>query len=111
MLPAPAIKIQKRMQLGTSGFGLRLSYECPLETINRFYQPPARLMMTLDSCVDNGMRVTHSGLEFAANKWLLNGNVRIRAAGLLRLPSELPISEDQMLVGFEMKRLGFKGKW
>lgn len=111
VLPYPAIKFQRRMQLGTSGFGVRLSYECPLEMLNRFYAPPARLLITMDDMVDTGLRLTQSGVEFNANKWLLNGNARIKAAGLLRLPSELPIDEEQMLLRFEAKRLGFKTRW
>jgi len=111
VLPHPAIKLQHRMQLGTSGFGVRLSYECPLETLNRFYAPPARLLITMDDMVDTGLRLTQSGVEFNANKWLLNGNARIKAAGVLRLPSELPIDEEQTLLRFEAKRLGFKTRW
>jgi hypothetical protein len=111
VLPYPAIKIQRRMQLGTSGFGVRMSYECPLETLNRFYAPPARLLITMDDMVDTGLRLTQSGVEFNANKWLLNGNARIKAAGLLRLPSELPVDEEQTLIRFEAKRLGFKTRW
>ena len=111
VLPYPAIKVQRRMQLGTSGFGVHLSYECPLETLNRFYAPPARLLITMDDMVDTGLRLTQSGVEFNANKWLLNGNARIKAAGLLRLPSELPVDEEETLLKFEARRLGFKTRW
>lgn len=112
VLPYPAVKFQRRIQLGTtSGFGIRLAYECPLETLNRFYLPPARLLITMEDMVDTGLRLTQSGIEFNANKWLLNGNSRIKASGVLRLPSELPVDEDQMLLRFEARRLGFKTKW
>ena len=111
VLPYPAIKFQRRVQLGTSGFGVRMSYECPLETINQFYRPPARLLVTLDDTVDTGIRITQNGLELRANQWLFNGNARIQGSGMVQFPSELPIDEDQMLLRFEAKRLGFKTKW
>lgn len=111
LLPQPALRFQKRLQMGTSGFAVRLTYECPLQNLLRFYAPPAKLMVTVDNAVETGVRLTQSGLEFSANKWLLDGKVRVRAQGALRLPSELPISEDQLLVGFEARRLGIKARW
>jgi len=110
-LPAPALKLQKRVLLGTSGFCLRLAYECPLDSLARFFAPPARFMAHLDNAVDSGVRVTQSGLEFAANLWLLDGGARLRGGGILRLPSQLPVDEDEALVGFEVRRLGLKARW
>lgn len=110
-VPYPAIKIQHRMQLGTSGFGVRLSYECPLESINTFYAPPAKLLVHLEDMVDTGLRITQSGIEVSANEWLMDGSLRIKAAGLLHLPSALPVVEEEMLFRFEAKRLGFKTRW
>lgn len=111
LLPIPAIKVQRRVPLGTSRFGVRVSYECPLEHITQFYAPPARLLVALDNAVDTGIRITQSGLEFSANQWLLNGSARVRAAGVLHLPSELPIDENDMLLHFEVRRLGLKSQW
>lgn len=99
------------MPIGTSGYGVRLTYECPLDEIDRFYKPPARLMVTLDNTVDSGIRVTQSGLEFAANSWLLDGNMRLRASGVLSLPSQLPMQEGEDWVQFRANRLGLKARW
>ena len=109
--PYPAIRIHHRMQLGTSGFGVRVSYECPLEHISTFYAPPAKLLVNLEDMVETGLRITQSGIEINANESLLNGNLRVKAAGLLHLPSSLPVTEDEMLFRFEAKRLGFKTRW
>ena len=43
--PEPALKLQKRVVLGTSGYGVRLSYEVPLASAATFWEPPARLMV------------------------------------------------------------------
>lgn len=43
--PEPALKLQKRVVLGTSGYGVRLSYEVPLARVGSFWEPPARLMV------------------------------------------------------------------
>jgi hypothetical protein len=111
LLPAPALRFQKRLQLGTSGFGVRLTYECPLEALPSFYAPPARLLVQLDNAVDTGVRLTQSGVEAAGTVRALGGAVRVRAAALVRLPSELPVDEDATLVGFELRRLGIKARW
>jgi hypothetical protein len=110
LLPEPAIKLQQRVRLGTSGLGLRLSYECPLEAVGRFYAPPARLLLTLDNAVDNGVKITQSGVEMNADRWV-GDSTRFRAAGVLHFPTELPVDEDAMLFRFEAKRLGLKGRW
>lgn len=111
LLPCPAFKFQKRLQLGTSGFAVRMSYECPFQNLSRFFAPPARLMISIDNAIDTGIQLTQSGIEFAANKWLLDGAVRVRGVGMLRLPSELPIDEDNLGFGIDMKRLGIKSRW
>lgn len=89
-----------------------MSYECPIGTdTRRFYAPPARLMITLDNSVENGVRLTQNGVEFAANAALLGEKARLRAAGVLRLPSEIPFDEDELFLGFTAKRVGMKMQW
>jgi hypothetical protein len=39
------VKVQKRWRLGDTPVSLRLRYECPLEEVGRFYEPPARLLL------------------------------------------------------------------
>ncbi|PSC75878.1 hypothetical protein C2E20_1663 [Micractinium conductrix] len=111
-LPYPSIKIQKRLRVPESTWGVRLSYECPLEAIGTFYRPPARLMLSIDNMHSNGVQLTQAGLEF--NYAALFGEsqrTQLRAAGLLSLPRELPIVEGQPLVGADIKRLGIKTEW
>ncbi len=45
------IKVQKRWRLGDTPVSLRLRYECPLEEVGRFYEPPARLLLRSACCV------------------------------------------------------------
>lgn len=44
-LPTPGLKLSKRLPVGTSDFGVRISYDCPLDNLQRFWEPPARLMV------------------------------------------------------------------
>lgn len=111
LFPEPTLKISKSLRLGTTDFSIRLAYECPLESVSKFYAPPARFLVTLDSSDRNGIRLTQSGLEFSANRWLLDETMRIKANGVLSLPNELPIAEDEDFVKFNLKRLGLKAKW
>ncbi|EFN59328.1 hypothetical protein CHLNCDRAFT_137735 [Chlorella variabilis] len=110
-LPYPALKIQKRLALPEGSWGVRLSYECPLEGITTFYQPPARLLMSIDNMQHNGVQLTQAGLEFNYAGDFYEGNTQLRAAGLVALPRELPIVEGQPMVGLELKRLGLKAAW
>lgn len=111
-LPYPALKIQKRLRAPNSSWGVRLSYECPLENITSFYRPPARLMLAIDNMHSNGVQLTQAGLEFNfAQLFGEKQNAQFRAAGLVALPRELPIVEGQPLAGLDIKRLGFKTDW
>lgn len=111
LFPEPMLKVSKRVKLGTTDFAIRFAYECPLESINRFYAPPARFLITLDNSVMNGVRLTQSGVEFSVNRWFMDENVRLRANGVISLPSELPLAEYEDLVGFDIRRLGLKANW
>lgn len=110
-LPYPAIKLQGRLSLPDTCWGVRLSYDCPLEAITEFYRPPARLMLSIDNMHHNGAQLTQAGLEFNYAASLFEGNTQFRAAGLVALPRELPVEEGQPLVGLELKRLGLKASW
>ena len=44
-LPAPVLKLQKSFRLPNSPLSLRLRYEVPLEAIEDFMRPPARLLV------------------------------------------------------------------
>lgn len=44
-LPRAGIKLSKRLPVPNSDWGVRLSYECPLGDVSRFWEPPATLMV------------------------------------------------------------------
>lgn len=39
------VKLHKRFPLGNSGLALRVVYDCPLEELDNFTRPPARLLV------------------------------------------------------------------
>ncbi|KAL4430669.1 hypothetical protein ABPG75_005925 [Micractinium tetrahymenae] len=111
-LPYPSLKIQKRLRWPDSTWGVRLSYECPLDSLATFYRPPARLMLSIDNMHSNGVQLTQAGLEFNfAQVFGQQRQAELRASGLVSLPRELPIVEGQALAGLEIKRLGLKTQW
>ena len=111
VLPEPAIKLQKRIPLGESGMGIRVRYECPLDSMAQFWGPPAKLLITIDNTVHSGVRLTQSGVEFDGQKTMADGAVRLRGSGVVRFPRELPMEEGQPLVGVDVKNLGIKTRW
>jgi hypothetical protein len=111
VLPEPAIKFQKRIPLGESGTGIRVRYECPLDSMAQFWGPPAKLLITIDNTVHSGVRLTQSGVEFDGQKTMADGAVRLRGSGVVWFPRELPVEEGQPLVGVDVKNLGIKTRW
>ncbi|KAL6767852.1 hypothetical protein ACKKBF_B36870 [Auxenochlorella protothecoides x Auxenochlorella symbiontica] len=110
-LPEPAIKLQKRFALGESGAGVRVSYECPLRALGTAWQPPARLLVSIDSAVPSGLRLTQGGVEFDQALALPGNRALIRGAGRLGLPSRLPLEEGEPWVEADVRRLGLKAVW
>lgn len=111
MLPEPAIKLQKRFALGESGAGVRVSYECPLRALGSAWQPPARLLVSIDSAVPSGLRLTQGGLEFDQALALPGNRALVRGAGRLGLPRQLPLEEGEPWLDADVRRLGLKATW
>ena len=69
------VKVQKRWRLGDTPVSLRLRYECPLEEVGRFYEPPARLLLRCASPGQSGHavpgRMPASRLHTLAMQWIL----------------------------------------
>lgn len=45
VLPAPVLKLQKSLRLPNSALSLRLRYEVPLDGLEDWNRPPARLLV------------------------------------------------------------------
>ncbi len=43
--PTPCLKLSSMVPLGRTGMGLKVHFDVPLDSLHRFYQPPARLML------------------------------------------------------------------
>lgn len=110
-LPEPALRVARRITLGDSGFGVRLSYECPLAGFDRPWAPPARLLVSIEDTVRRGLRLTQGGIEVNGEVETEGGGLRARASGLLAFPAELPVEEGQELFGWRLHRLGVKARW
>lgn len=109
-LPYPALRLQKRIPLPRD-LGLRVSYECPLDALSTFFRPPARLMLSLDTIPEHGLRLTSAGVEVNQALELWGGRTAVRGAGVVNFPRELPLVEGQPWVGFEVYRAGLKSTW
>lgn len=111
LLPVPSIKLQKRFVIPGSGAGVKVSYECPLEELRSFWQPPAKLMVSIESGGPRGFRLTQGGVEFDQRFVVPGGKAVVRAAGQLGLPPQLPLEEDEPLVRVTLQRAGLKALW
>ena len=111
LLPVPSIKLQKRFVIPGAGAGVKVSYECPLEELRSFWQPPARLMVSIESGGPRGFRLTQGGVEFDQRFVVPGGKAVVRAAGQLGLPPRLPLEEDEPLVRATLQRAGLKALW
>jgi len=109
--PEPGIKIQKRIPIGLTGYALRCSYFCAMEDIGTFYQPPAKLLITLDSYDTCGVKLSQAGLEFSGNTWLGNDKAYLQASAVVHLPNSIPFEMNENVVSVEPRRCGLKLKW
>lgn len=110
-LPGPALKIQHRFPFGRGGSAVRVSYECPLHALGRPWQPPAKLLVCLDSAAPTGVRLTQAGLEFDQAVRVPGSAAVVRAAGRLGLPDRLPLDPGQPLLDIHVQRVGLKCSW
>ena len=88
-LPYPALRLQKRIPLPRD-LGLRVSYECPLDALSTFFRPPARLMLSLDTIPEHGLRLTSAGVEVNQALELWGGGRRCGGQGWSTSPGSCP---------------------
>ena len=118
LFPCPHLKVQRRLPIAKTGFSLRCSYFCPLNSLHRAFQSPARLILSVEDTDHYGIRLTQGGVEVAGNRLLdvWKGGVLMGSA-LVTLPSSLDMSAGDLRgellgpVGVRMMRSGLKLKW
>jgi len=118
LFPCAHVKVQRRIPIAKTGFSLRLSYFCPLLSLNRAFQSPARLILSVDDTDHYGIRLTQGGLEVAGNRLLdvWKGGVMMGSA-LITLPNTLDLSAADLRgevtgpVGVKLARSGLKLKF
>mmetsp|Transcript_18751 Transcript_18751/g.56712 ORF Transcript_18751/g.56712 Transcript_18751/m.56712 type:complete len:379 (+) Transcript_18751:75-1211(+) len=111
ILPAPVVKLQKSFQVPNSTLSLRLRYECPLEAIEDWYRPPARLLVRLDNTVGSGIHLSPQGIDFDQRVVNLGQSTSIRFAGHAGFPRQIPVPEGRPLLETQVDRLGLKTSW
>eukprot|EP00775_Hariotina_reticulata_P007043 gene7043-7257_t len=91
---------------------LRLKYEVPLVHLDKFWQPPARLMVRLDNDIGTGIHLTPTGVEFDERRLTLGNSTEVRAGATLRFPRTLPIDRDDPdAFKLHVHRLSLKTLW
>ncbi|KAK9820629.1 hypothetical protein WJX72_012533 [[Myrmecia] bisecta] len=112
-VPRPLLKLQKRWQLPATRLSMRLVYDCPLEELDHFWLPPARVMLRIDNLAGTGIHVGPSGIEFderlvtrAAGR-----ETALRCAASVNFPRKVPVEEGQPLLDWQIERLGLKTRW
>lgn len=110
LVPRPAFKFQRSWDLGVKGLAVRASYEVPLECVDTFWAPPARLMVRLDNAAGAGIHFTDGGMEFDERVVASKAGTILRASGGIRFPRELPLEQGN-LFSLYVRRLGLKTQW
>lgn len=111
LMPVPLLKLQKSFPVPNTALSLRLRYECPLEAIEDFARPPARLMVRLDNHVGSGVHLSPSGVEFDQRVVTLGRDTSVRFGGRVLFPRQIPVPEGRPLLECDVERLGLKTSW
>ncbi|KXZ43100.1 hypothetical protein GPECTOR_102g53 [Gonium pectorale] len=108
--PFGHLKISRSIPLGP--LALKFRYELPLAHADRFWEPPARLMVRLDSAAGSGVHLTPGGLEFDEQVLRFGTAVSLRASAGVSFPRQLPWSEDDgPPFKVQVHRLSLKSIW
>eukprot|EP00877_Chromochloris_zofingiensis_P013305 jgi/Chrzof1/8228/Cz03g02080.t1 len=112
LAPRPMIKLGHRWGVPGTGLAVRFRYECPLNYLTEFWQPPARLMLRLESDVGTGIHLSPTGIEIEERRLGLGNRAEIRAGATLHFPRQLPIDrDDREAFRLQVHRLGLKTQW
>mmetsp|Transcript_12160 Transcript_12160/g.21786 ORF Transcript_12160/g.21786 Transcript_12160/m.21786 type:complete len:312 (-) Transcript_12160:159-1094(-) len=77
--PTPHVRLSHRLNLG--GLALSARYECPIQNLQTFWMPPARLMLRVDGATGSGIHITPFGIEFDEKIIALGGGRGGRRGG------------------------------
>eukprot|EP00197_Chlamydomonas_leiostraca_P011371 CAMPEP_0202866580 /NCGR_PEP_ID=MMETSP1391-20130828/8031_1 /ASSEMBLY_ACC=CAM_ASM_000867 /TAXON_ID=1034604 /ORGANISM="Chlamydomonas leiostraca, Strain SAG 11-49" /LENGTH=404 /DNA_ID=CAMNT_0049546543 /DNA_START=53 /DNA_END=1267 /DNA_ORIENTATION=- len=110
-VPRPVFRLSKLIPLWSTGMGVKVLYEVPLDEVQHFWRPPARLMVRLDQVAGTGWRFTPSGVEFDQQAVRFGRNVQVRASAGLTFPRTLPFDRDADDFGIKVHRLSLKSLW
>lgn len=112
LLPMPAVKFQRRFVMGATGVALRVAYECPLSVGVKPWEPPATLLVQLESAAPHGVHLTPAGLELDGVLTLPGRRCVLLGRGRIRLPTQIPLPDDaSQSVALDIDRLGLKAAW
>lgn len=111
LLPSPVLRLHKTLDLGFSGLAVRLEYDCPLGNLDRFWEPPARAMIRLESSPGSGVRLSPLGVELDEVRFGLGEAMRVRAAASVPFPRQFPVEDGANFVKVDVHRLGLKARW
>lgn len=105
-------RLEGRWKLGESGLSLAARYSCPLDNMERFWEPPSRLMIRLDYSKGRGIHVGPFGIDIDEKLFSTeSGMTYLRAAGSIGFPRQIPVGEGEAIVNYNFRRLGLKAKW
>ncbi|PNW86602.1 hypothetical protein CHLRE_02g093350v5 [Chlamydomonas reinhardtii] len=107
--PMGMLKISRSIPLGP--VALKVRYELPLAYANRFWEPPARLMIRLDNAAGSGVHLTPGGLEFDEKVLRFGDAVSVRASAGVCFPRQLPLQDDEPPLRLQVHRLSLKSIW
>ena len=111
--PRPLVKVSTKIPLSSSGLGLKLLYELPLNNLSQPWNPPSRLMVRLETAVGSGFHISPTGIEVDEKMVHFGSNLSLRAAVGVTFPRSLPIDWDQDDSSFKFKihRLSLRSVW
>ncbi|GLC46519.1 hypothetical protein PLESTF_000956800 [Pleodorina starrii] len=107
--PLGLLKISRSIPLGP--VALKVRYELPLAHATHFWEPPARLMVRLDSAAGSGVHLTPGGLEFDEQVVQFGRAVSLRASASLAFPRQLPLEQGEPPLRLQLHRLSLRSIW
>lgn len=110
--PEPSIRVEGGWKVLNTGLNLTARYSCPLNNLERFWQPPSRLLIRLDHALGRGVSVGPFGLDGDAKLFESKSrDAYLRVAGSVRFPRQVPVQEGEPVLHVDLRRLGFKSSW
>ncbi|CAG9467847.1 unnamed protein product [Pedinophyceae sp. YPF-701] len=111
--PDPAIRLRGAWNIPNTPMQVSGHFECPMDNLRRFWEPPSRLSLRLHYAVGSGVHIAPDGLD-VDTKFRPGGkesSTVVHCAGSVRVPRELPIPEGDPMFEVDLRRLGVKTSW